>query len=303
MSKEGEILNDLSDEEVKVDEVGEEEVGETVSEKKSSKKVVEEAETEESEVKEEVPPPKPTRPLTPKQEAEKNLKDAFPSIEAKLITTVLIASNYKLEAAFNSLLYYSDPDSVKIEDLLVEEPSLPARPSQLQQDELLAKQLDQEYKRKERRRERRSENTYLEDDSDVFTNFVEKDLPQIKQQVSKNLEETRSKLNNWIGGWKKNYQEQQEAFQQSRKFQQEQQQRRDQLRTNNQFDDEPEEVDLQKIHGISLNDNTTDELYSKKWEPLKDTKPEPISKEKVKSVEKSGVVDDDFNLSDDEVKK
>jgi hypothetical protein len=276
-----------------------------------------------------VPPPRPSRPLTPRQEALKNLKDAFPSIEEKLITTVLIASSYQLERAFNSLLYYSDPDSVQIDDLVEEppvataRPGLPQRPSQLQQDELLAKQLDEEFNRKERRRaERRqhrqrstegprasNQNFEDDDDSDVFTNFVEKDLPQLKQQVSKNLEETRTKINGWVSGWKKNFSQEQETLQNQRGGQQGSRQstRRQQP---HHFEDDPEELDLQKIHGISLNDNSPGtqeddlDLYSsskgKKWEPLKGTKPEPISKNGGNSNNDHGVVDDDFLLSDDE---
>lgn len=55
------------------------------------------------------PPPKPPRPLSPQQQAESTLKDAFPSIDAAVIKAVLRASSGRVEPAFNALLgeYYS----------------------------------------------------------------------------------------------------------------------------------------------------------------------------------------------------
>lgn len=53
---------------------------------------------------EEVPPPKPPRPLSPQQQAENTLKEAFPSIDAAVVKAVLIASGGRVEPAFNALL-------------------------------------------------------------------------------------------------------------------------------------------------------------------------------------------------------
>jgi hypothetical protein len=50
------------------------------------------------------PPPKPPRPMSPRAKAEATLIEAFPSIDAKVIKAVLIASNGKVEPAFNALL-------------------------------------------------------------------------------------------------------------------------------------------------------------------------------------------------------
>ena len=214
--------------------------------------------------KEEVPPPKPARPLTPRQEAIKSLKEAFPTVEDKYITSHLIASNFHLESAFNALLYLSDPDSVNVDELLatteeLQPPSLPQRRqelTQLEQDELLAKQLDEEYRHKEERRarrqrefrRRRQEGETLDDDDedDVFTNFVEKDLPQMKEQLSKNIEETKNKFNNWVSGWKKQYSD----------SQQELNNRQIKKQVREEFEQDPEEVDLQKFHGIKLSDDS-----------------------------------------------
>ena len=51
-----------------------------------------------------VPPPKPPRPLAPEQQAENTLKEAFPSIDAAVVKAVLRASGGRVEPAFNALL-------------------------------------------------------------------------------------------------------------------------------------------------------------------------------------------------------
>jgi hypothetical protein len=57
-----------------------------------------------AETEQEVPPPKPPRPLSPQQQAENTLKEAFPSIDAAVVKAVLMASSYRVEPAFNALL-------------------------------------------------------------------------------------------------------------------------------------------------------------------------------------------------------
>jgi hypothetical protein len=50
-------------------------------------------------------PPKPiSKDLTPKEQAELTLKEAFPTIDKAVIRAVLIASGGKVEPAFNALL-------------------------------------------------------------------------------------------------------------------------------------------------------------------------------------------------------
>jgi hypothetical protein len=49
-------------------------------------------------------PPKPPRPLSPQQQAENTLKEAFPSIDAAVVKAVLRASGGRVEPAFNALL-------------------------------------------------------------------------------------------------------------------------------------------------------------------------------------------------------
>jgi hypothetical protein len=45
-----------------------------------------------------------TRQLSPQEQAEKTLKEAFPSIDAAVVKAVLTASRGQIEPAFNALL-------------------------------------------------------------------------------------------------------------------------------------------------------------------------------------------------------
>ncbi|KAH3671388.1 hypothetical protein WICMUC_004685 [Wickerhamomyces mucosus] len=295
------------------------------------------------------PPPKPKRPLTPRQEAFKILSEAFPTFDEKLINTVLIASGFKLEPSFNALLFYTDPSSFNIEEIPVEEPSSHVQQESnnenlLKQDELLAKQLDEEFKRKERRRaqrqrqqqedypqQQRSSNNpnYLDDDEDedVFTNFVQKDLPELKEQFNKNLQETRTKFSNWFNNLNRPQQNQQHqygdnSYNQNR-F------NPNQKSNLSSFDNDPEELDLSKFHGIKLNDDTTHntnindekpklpnrsraeslDLYgtpksgNKKWEPLNQGSSNNLGSATTAVTTNTTVDDDDDFLLSDEDKK
>lgn len=103
---------------------------------------------------EEAPPPKPPRPLSPKALAEATLIEAFPSIDAKVVRAVLVASDGNIEPAFNALLSMSDPNFVNEEAPPPRPPRPPRQPvnqpmsqpmSQLESDELYARQLAEEY--------------------------------------------------------------------------------------------------------------------------------------------------------------
>jgi len=50
------------------------------------------------------PPAKPPRPMSPQAQAENTLIEAFPSMDAKVVKAVLLASGGKVEPAFNALL-------------------------------------------------------------------------------------------------------------------------------------------------------------------------------------------------------
>ena len=58
-------------------------------------------------------PPKPPRPLSPQQQAENTLKEAFPSIDAAVVKAVLRASGGRVEPAFNALLGKYSEESLR----------------------------------------------------------------------------------------------------------------------------------------------------------------------------------------------
>ncbi|QLL34912.1 hypothetical protein HG536_0H02870 [Torulaspora globosa] len=167
------------------------------------------------------------------------LKEAFPNMESKFIKAVIIASQGALDPAFNALLYLSDPESGKDielpkEPIAVGTPQLPARrqQSQLEQDEILARQLDEQYNRTQQRThrsrgsdaERQAHRQRLRDrqrrknhplspeeqreleaaDEDSWTQFMEKDLPVLRERANRSIQDTATKLNGWISGIRRN---------------------------------------------------------------------------------------------------
>ncbi|KAF2202249.1 hypothetical protein GQ43DRAFT_316349 [Delitschia confertaspora ATCC 74209] len=166
----------------------------------------------------EIPPPKPPRPISPQQQAENTLIEAFPDIEAKVIKAVLLASGGKVEPAFNALLSMSDPN-FKAEEAAP--PPQPPRPSQqrtqLEADELYARQLAEHYQTSyqqghgsrsrgeppmpQRRKETGLKPNELYDDREH--SFFDDDLPIIKENVRKGFLETQSKVNKWITDFKR----------------------------------------------------------------------------------------------------
>jgi len=167
---------------------------------------------------EEAAPPKPPRPLSPQQQAEQTLKEAFPSIDATVVKAVLIASGGKVEPAFNALLGMSDPDAV-IEPTPPPQPPRPTATrlgstpqSQLEADEQYARQLAEHYgggasygpqdqsrnARNERGQNLKPNELYEENHS-----FLDDDLPVIRENLRKGFLETQSKVNGWITNLKK----------------------------------------------------------------------------------------------------
>lgn len=169
------------------------------------------------------------------------LKEAFPNLEEKYIKAVIIASQGALDPAFNALLFLSDPQSgIDIElptEPVKDVPELPARrrQSQVEQDELLARQLDQQFNKNAHRggkdqqrhltederearrqrmrdRQRRAQQSlspeeqreHYGDDEDSWAFFVEKDLPVLREKANRSIQETATKLNGWFSGIRKN---------------------------------------------------------------------------------------------------
>lgn len=168
---------------------------------------------------EEIPPTKPPRPMSPMQQAENTLIEAFPSIDTKVVKAVLIASNGKVEPAFNALLGMSDPDFKAEEN--IQAPPQPPRPamrqqqpmSQMEADEMYARQLAEQfnnggqrsqnrYNQREPGRRGPNQQTYVDDD-DRDRSFFDDDLPEIGKNIQQGFLETQKRVNSWITNFKK----------------------------------------------------------------------------------------------------
>ena len=165
----------------------------------------------------EIPPAKPPRPLSPQQQAENTLIEAFPSIDTKVVKAVLMASGGRVEPAFNALLGMSDP-TFKPEEAMP--PPQPPRPTahqpmnQLEADELYARQLAEQYnttgqgaqtRYNQREPGRRGPNQQRPpyEDEDKDHSFFDDDLPEIGRNIQQGFLETQKKVNSWISNFKK----------------------------------------------------------------------------------------------------
>ena len=108
----------------------------------------------------EVPPPKPPRPIDPRVQAEATLKEAFPGIDLSVIKAVLAASGGQVEPAFNALLGMSDPDAQQREMPPPQPPRPAARQTQLESDEMYARQLAEHYETTARAQQQQRQPSY-----------------------------------------------------------------------------------------------------------------------------------------------
>ena len=168
-------------------------------------------------------PAKPARPLTEQQKNEIILKEAFPSIELSIIKAVLAASGGRIDPAFNALLGMSDPDAVQNEPVQEEEvpPPPPPRPTgrapltQMEADELYARQLAEQYENAGAYEERtmnrgpggapKRQATGLKPNEmyDREHSFIDDDLPVIKENLRKGFMDTQKQVNTWFTSLKK----------------------------------------------------------------------------------------------------
>ncbi|KAK4547293.1 hypothetical protein LTR36_000948 [Oleoguttula mirabilis] len=167
----------------------------------------------------EIPPPKPPRPLSPQVQAENTLIEAFPSIDTKVVKAVLAASGGRVEPAFNALLGMSDPD-FRPEEAAPPQPPRPTKrapQNQLEADEMYARRLADQYnsaprgqgqnKYNQREPARRAPNQqpthYNEDEDDHERSFFDDDLPEIGKNIQQGFMETQKKVNSWINNFRK----------------------------------------------------------------------------------------------------
>lgn len=160
--------------------------------------------------KEEDAPPPPPRPVSPVTQITKDLKDAFPNIEDKYITAVLVASEGKLDPAFNALLYISDPSFKPEIPVPTTSSAPPPPPKGLTDDEKLARQLQKEFE-KEDRRQRAARSARKHGRAPPARQQDEEESPdefeQIKETFTQGFEEARTTLNGWVSGITRKFQE------------------------------------------------------------------------------------------------
>ncbi|KAH8724856.1 hypothetical protein GQ44DRAFT_727363 [Phaeosphaeriaceae sp. PMI808] len=160
----------------------------------------------------EIPPPKPPRPMSPEQQAQNTLIEAFPDIDNNVIKAVLVASGGKVEPAFNALLRtgMSDPN-FKTEEAPPPQPPRPQPRSQLEQDEIYARQLAEHYQTQggqghasERSRaqgDARGQQRPRE--SDREHSFFDDELPEIRKTIEEGFKETQKTVTSWISNFTK----------------------------------------------------------------------------------------------------
>ncbi|PYI01727.1 hypothetical protein BO78DRAFT_423236 [Aspergillus sclerotiicarbonarius CBS 121057] len=157
----------------------------------------------------EAAPPKPPRPLSPRQEAEKTLREAFPSIEASVVKAVLVASNWDVERSFHALLSMTDPTAAERDAPPPKPPRPTAAQRQLEADELYARQLAEHYNRRapqprwenERPQQRPRSGSDMSDEKEY--SFFDDDLPVIRENIRKGFLDTQTKVNSWVQNLKK----------------------------------------------------------------------------------------------------
>ncbi|KAH7088747.1 hypothetical protein FB567DRAFT_317408 [Paraphoma chrysanthemicola] len=155
----------------------------------------------------EIPPPKPPRPMSPQQQAQNTLIEAFPDIDNNVIKAVLVASGGKVEPAFNALLSMSDPN-FKAEETPPPQPPRPQPRSQLEQDEIYARQLAEHYQSqggqpgahapRPQGDQRRQHPGQRPNEPDREHSFFDDDLPEIRKTFEQGFKETQKTVTGWI---------------------------------------------------------------------------------------------------------
>lgn len=158
------------------------------------------------------PPPQPPRPLDPQVQAQKTLKEAFPTIDDAVIKAVLSASGGQLEPAFDALLGMTDPDAQKdvhasttlTRMTQYNDTATSTRQSQLEADEQYARQLHEHYSEGSTQRQNHysqrqpTQQSRQSVEEDREYSFLDDDLPIIRENIRKGFLETQSTVNKWV---------------------------------------------------------------------------------------------------------
>ncbi|KAF3907277.1 hypothetical protein ABW20_dc0109231 [Dactylellina cionopaga] len=201
------------------------------------------APTVETEDEGENPPPKPPRPVSQFEQNVATLAEAFPDIELAVIKAVLTASGGRVEPAFNALLGMSDPSAAaELDETPPPQPPRPRAPqqprdfresdnynpatvyhdqpqqktstsaSQLEADEIYARQLAEHYGGTRQRGSRQGRGGYGNypetrtrqapqappDDEDRERSFFDDELPVLTENIRKGFFETQTKVSKFI---------------------------------------------------------------------------------------------------------
>ncbi|KAF1919893.1 hypothetical protein BDU57DRAFT_513204 [Ampelomyces quisqualis] len=154
-----------------------------------------------------IPPPKPPRPMSPQQQAQNTLIEAFPDIDSNVIKAVLVASGGMVEPAFNALLSMSDPN-FKVEEAPPPQPPRPQR-TQLEQDEIYARQLAEHYQSQggpggqRQGHQQRQHPGQRPDEPEREHSFFDDDLPEIRKNIEQGFKETQKTVTSWISNFTK----------------------------------------------------------------------------------------------------
>ncbi|AEY95601.1 FACR083Cp [Eremothecium gossypii FDAG1] len=237
------------------------------------------------------------------------LKAAFPNVEEKIVKAVIIASQGILDPAFSALLFLSDPT-------FEEEAALPTQAapaaqatvpiSQLQQDEMLARQLDEQFNKKDLRAERAARERRIREREEEFQRkqqrlrseyggYGSEDDEDFIDVLNRGLQETSKKVGKWWDGIKKNFNEELDGPD-ARASAGPPRARQQRFNSFGARDDETYPTE-QQLRGVSLHDEHDDEpaprlpprrtstgplparpdgpnVERKRWQPLP---PEPVS--------------------------
>ncbi|KAF1846466.1 uncharacterized protein K460DRAFT_339721 [Cucurbitaria berberidis CBS 394.84] len=160
----------------------------------------------------EIPPQKPPRPVDAQLEAQNTLVEAFPGVDSNVIKAVLVASGGKVEPAFNALLSMSDPN-FKAEEAPPPKPPRPQPRSQLEQDEIYARQLAEHYQtqggqggygsRTQGEGPRRQQTGLRPNEPEREHSFFDDDLPEIRKNIEQGFKDTQKTVNKWITNFTK----------------------------------------------------------------------------------------------------
>lgn len=234
---------------------------------------------------EEDAPAPPARPLSPVAQKKKELKDAFPTIEDKYIQAVLIASDGRMDSAFNALLFLLDPSFTPEIGQQTKAPAVPAKAA-LTDDELLARQLQKEFDREERRlrlaqhpRQHRQQAPHVDGDESPD------EFEQLKETFTQGFEEAKTTINSWVSGISRKFN--QDEAGDARQGQKESPKlfgalgglsfNSNQSARNKKFDEDPEILALDFHKNVDVRDDEPPRLPKRTAQPELESKWQPIN--------------------------